>query len=168
MILKWQDYSGATHLIDGIATATNYGTRHAAEAAAIAAHYDGDGTPVVRYIGPDVYGTSKAEAEDHGHSWKATVLSDPLHPEREGQIVETCGVSRRPFDGSEYSGEQAVLLDDDAESVTIVGHAERSYGVYVIVTWENSSRRRSHFLLDCQVAYLMNGNGITVDRLTGD
>jgi hypothetical protein len=164
MILKWIDYSGATHLIDGVAETVSYGVRHAAVAAEIAAYFDGSDVDVRKLIGPDVYPFSKADAEKMGHSWKGTVIESPDH--EPGDVVETPGSSWLDYD-HEHGPSRAVWLGDDGvdQDVTVIGSVDRSYGLYVVVSWADPDKRRSHLLIDCTRAYLMNDQGVTVDRL---
>ena len=154
LILKWRDWSGATHIESDIRKAVSYGQRHIAEAQAIAEVYDGIDMIVARMIGPDVYNVALPEAAKR-FGFEPSCGPDDL---------PTTSVTANT--GVDYDNPWLRLIHVPqsirSDEVTVVSMAERSYGMYVIVTMADGDRR--HLLLDATVAWLMNEQGATIDR----
>lgn len=176
MILKWKDWSGASHLIEGVEEVYGYPRQlHVDEARTVAEHRDGEGTRLELRGGLDVFHQSLTDAEEQGHRFNREPVESPT-----GQSAAPPSTvwSTIPWDIDQSdpahapAGSSAVWVADSVhvDRVFRVDQGQRSYGIYIAATVahrDGSGRRRRHLFIDTAgPVYLMSETGSTVDRFS--
>lgn len=166
MFLKWKDFSGASHIIEGVEEAIGYPVPlHFEQAREVAETYDGTDVTIRRLTYPDIWHQSIADAEVDGHR---------ISPDdkRSGYATSVIPWDTDP-DGRAAPGSRAVWVEDTVRSdeVLRVDLPDRSFGAYIVATMHGSGggRRRDHLFIDTPgPVYLMSDTGQTIDRFTID
>lgn len=166
MFLKWKDFSGASHIIEGIEEAVGYpALLHFEQAREVAEAYDGPDVTIRRLTYPDIWHQSLADAETDGHSLNQDA-------KQFGYATSVIPWDTDP-DGGASPGSRAVWVEDTVRSgeVLRVDIPARSFGAYIVATMHGrgAGRRRDHLFIDTPgPVYLMSDTGQTIDRFTVD
>lgn len=179
MYLKWKDYSGASHIIEGVEEAIGFPRPlHKAQVNEIAAMYDGDDVVIRNLSYPDIWHDTIEKAEKAGFSFDRETAVEAAG----GESSSPPGVitsmiprgSNSNVSGAAPGGSRAVWIGDTvrSEEVLRIQIGNRSFGIYIVATLarpDGSSRKREHLFIDTMgPVYLMSDSGQTIDRFSID